>query len=185
MKLPNLTYRQIKDLGPCYDPIKYIPEDWEGTGLDILDIEGPSISDKFWVVLNGKFIPDELLHEFSCRCAEHVLHLYETQYPNDFRPRKAIEAKRKWMKKEITDKELDTAWDAAWAARAARVVRAARAARAAAGAASWAPTRAAWDAAWAAWDAAWAAARTARTAARAAEEQWQLDILKELLNGNA
>ena len=52
--------------------------------------------------------------EFTCRCAEHVLHFYEDKYPEDKRPRQAIEATRKG----ITDKS-SAAWAAAGAARAA------------------------------------------------------------------
>jgi len=96
------------------------------------------------------------LHEFACWCAEQAL-IREREAGREPDPRSwaAIEAKRKWLCGEISDKELAAAWDAAWAA-----------ARAAARAAAWAAARAAagataWDAAWAAagataWDAAWA-----------------------------
>lgn len=169
----KFTYKQIMALDPCYDPVKYIPKDWEGTALDILNLEGPSISDKLWVVLNKGFIPDNILHEFSCRCAEHVLHLYEAEYPNDHRPRNAIKAKRRWMNKEITENELATARDDAWAA--VRTTTKATV-RAAAWAATMATTKAATKAA-----AAWAARATARDD----EDQWQFEMLKELLNGDA
>ena len=101
------------------------------------------------------FDATNLLHEFSCRCAEDALTLVDNPDPRSIA---AIEAKRKWLKGLITDKELDAAGaaagdaagDAAWAAARA-------AARDAAGDAAWA---AAGDAAWAAaGDAAWAAAR--------------------------
>ena len=74
--------------------------------------------------------------------AELVIGIYENGYPNDDRPRKAIEAAKAWLK-DPSEKNQDAARDA-WAA-----VSAARAARAAA----WATWAAAW-AAWAAWDAA-------------------------------
>ena len=66
-----------------------------------------------------------LLHEFACQCAEDVIHLCE----NKEVARLAIDTKRRWMRGEATDKELDAARDAARAA------------------------------AWAAWDAAWDAAK--------------------------
>jgi hypothetical protein len=34
-------------------------------------------------------------------CAEHVLHLFEEKYPEDKRPRNAIEAGRAWIRGEI------------------------------------------------------------------------------------
>ena len=89
----------------------------------------------------------DILHEFACACAEDALALVEQP---DERSVAAIESKRAWLNGEITDEELDFAWDAArdatWAARAA----------------SWA----AWDAASRA--AALAAALAARAAALAA-----------------
>ena len=57
---------------------------------------------------------------FACDCAEHVLHIFEKQYPNDKRPRIAIEVARKYANGLASDKELNTARAAAWdAARAA------------------------------------------------------------------
>jgi hypothetical protein len=97
-----------------------------------------------------------ILHEMSCWSAERALKRIKSPDPRSVA---AIQAKRKWLRGEITDKELDAARDAAWDA-------ARDAARAAARAAAW---DAAWAAAWdAAWDAARAAARAAaRDAARA------------------
>ena len=100
---------------------------------------------------------------FACDCAEHVLHLYERNYPDDDRPRKAIEVARRYAEGEATRAELDAAWDAAGAA-------AWDAAGDAAGAAAWA----------AAWDAAWDAAGAA---AGAAEREWQRGRLMEYLAG--
>jgi hypothetical protein len=100
-----------------------------------------------------------VLHEAACHFAETALRVAKVTDPRSW---SAIEAKRKWLRGEITDKELAAARDAARAAAwdAARAVAwdAARdAARAAAWAAAWAAARAA---AWAAArDVAWDAAR--------------------------
>ena len=63
---------------------------------------------------------DAIARLFACDCAEHVLHYFEDNYPEDKRPRQAIEAARRLMAGAITSKELaaagTTAWDAAWAA---------------------------------------------------------------------
>jgi hypothetical protein len=100
----------------------------------------------------------KILHEFACLCAEDAL---KVSGWNDERSVKAIEAKRKWLKGEISDDELSAAESAAWS-----VVRSA----------AWsAAESAAWSAAWsaaesaarsaaesAAWSAAWSAARSAQ-----------------------
>jgi len=113
---------------------------------------------------------------FACWCAEQVLPIFEKEYPNDDRPRKAIKIARLFADGKATTKELaatrDAARDADWGAAWAVVwddVRATSwdAIRDAARAVAWAATRAtswgaAWDAARAvAWAVAWAAARDA------------------------
>ena len=93
--------------------------------------------------------------------AERVLPLFEDHYPDDDRPRKAIEAARAFARGEITREQLAAAGDAAGAAaRAAAWAAAGDAAGAAAG-------DAAWDAAW--------------DAARVAERAWQQQRIDELV----
>ena len=110
------------------------------------------------------------LRLFAADCAERVIAIYEKEYPEDQRPRLAIQAAQKFAHGEITQEELnaagDAAWDAAWdaagdAAGDAAWDAAGAAARTAAGAA--------------AWDAAWDAAGDA---AGAAEQEWQISRLK-------
>ena len=72
---------------------------------------------------------DRIARLFACDCAEHVLSIYEKNYPDDKRPRHAIEVARLFADGKANDSELAAAWDAA---------------RAAASDAAWA---AAWDAA--------------------------------------
>lgn len=99
---------------------------------------------------------ERTLRLFACRVAEDVLPMFEREYPDDDRPRKAIETARRHADGKATDSELAAAWGAAAAARAA--ADAPWAAAAAAGAA-WATANATWDATWAAANATGAAAR--------------------------
>jgi hypothetical protein len=108
-------------------------------------------------VLREGFIEENDLHELACKFAENVLHVFETKYPNDKRPRLAIEAKRKFIKGEINKDKLTAASAVA------------RDAAGAASAAAWDAARdAARDAAWGAVSAARAAWAAARDAARGA-----------------
>ena len=141
----HTTFRKLHEYGACTEGYTKLARSLGGVnkhGKDTaipLDkiIESNGLQDTIWTFRAVIEPADDLLIEFACRCAEHVLHFYEDKYPDDKRPRKAIEAARVC----ITDKSPEAA--AAWAARDA-----ARAAR---------------DAAWAAGDAgdaaraAWAA----------------------------
>ena len=74
--------------------------------------------------------------------AEHVLPLFEAEYPDDDRPRKSIEAARAFARGEITKEQLAAAWSAAWSAAGdAERAAAGAAARGAARAAAWAAER--------------------------------------------
>jgi len=50
---------------------------------------------------------------FACDCAERVLHIFEEKYPDDKRPREAIEVARAYANDKATEKELIRAFDAA------------------------------------------------------------------------
>ena len=144
----------------------------------------------------------KILVPFACFAARRCLKFFEEKYPNDSRPRNAIEAAEKYIKnpseknRAAADAAVEAAAKAAWtAARAA--TKAARAARAAAagtaawaagdtatGAAAWAAAKAAWSAgeAASAGTAAWAAGDTAtRAAALAAEKRCQMKELERLV----
>ena len=105
--------------------------------------------------------------------AEHVLPLFEAEYPDDDRPRKAIEAARAYARGEITKEQLD---DARAAARDAAAAAAWDAARAAARDDARADARAA---------AAAAAGAAARTAARDDERAWQQQRIDEVVAARA
>jgi len=100
--------------------------------------------------------------EYACLCAEGVLHIFEQDYPQDQRPRQAIEVARRWLAEPTEANRLHAA-DAAYAATyAANTAAASAAAYAAASAAAYAASDAAASAAGA------AAASDAAAAAAAA-----------------
>jgi len=105
--------------------------------------------------------------------AEQVIDIYEKKYPNDKRPRNAIEAAKKCigLKGAAARDAAGAAEVAAWAAEVAAW-------------AAWAAGDAAGDAAWAAWaagdaagDAAGAAGDAAGAARAAAEKEMKIKIL--------
>jgi hypothetical protein len=115
--------------------------------------------------------------QFAILCAKEVLPMFEKRYPNDLRPRKAIEVAEKVLKSNFKDKsDAAHAADAAYAAyAAAHAADAAHAAHAAADAA-----RAAADAAVYATAAAAAAADAAAHAAAVAAVDAAVDANKNI-----
>ena len=187
--MKTVTVEQFRNFGPCwletvegrgkFARIAAIKNEW--TALDVLNLPDVSVQDKFWSVLREEFIEAPILHEFACRCAEYALSFVESPDPRSIA---AIEAKRKWLRGEITDAELAAACDAAWDAAHDAAMYAARiAARVAAQDAAWVIARViAQDVAWAAaLDTACAARNAASRAARDAAREHELEILRELL----
>ena len=153
----STTFAKLKEFGACESGYKKLATNLGGITkygknkpidlLTILDSNG--IEDCIWA-LRAAIEPDreKIARLFACDCAESVLPIFESEKPDDLRPRKAIQTARDYAVGLATQEQLDAARAAAWAA-----------AWDAAGAAAW---DAAWDAAGdAAGDAAWDAARAA------------------------
>ena len=189
----ELCYRGLHASKRAIDALQYAP----GPIACQVELSGEILEDDDKVCATERTVlqmldATNILHEFACWCAEQAL-LREREAGQEPDPRSwaAIDAKRKWMRGEITDSELAAAWDAAWDAASAAVREAAwDAARAAARAATWDTARSAaraatWDtarsAAWeAAWDAASAAAwDAARATASAAAREAAWDTTKD------
>jgi hypothetical protein len=174
------TLYKIESQKPCENGWKKLLHHLRKTESDdeplelITILEYNCIQDTIWAfrAVEGK---DKEIRLFAADCAEMVLHIYEKNYPNDKRPRLAIQAARDYANGLIPLEELAAAVAAAWdaasaAARAAGAASAASAASAAAraaGAASAARAAARAAAVAAAWDAASAAARAAGAAGAA------------------
>ncbi len=176
------TLNKIKAHSPCGDGWNKLLNHLGKTQADdeplsiATIIQSNGIRDAVWALCAVED-KDKEIRLFAADCAESILHIYEKQYPNDDRPRKAIQAARDYANGVIGKDELAAAGDAAWAAAWAAGDAAGDAARAAAGDAAWAAAWAAGDAAGdaardaaraAAGDAAWAAARDA-----AGKAKWQ------------
>jgi hypothetical protein len=145
-------------------------------------VEVCGLDDALWAlkIVLEKQEGDRIARVFACDCAERALPIFEKEYPNDKRPRLAIEVARHYASGQATEEQLTAARAAALAA----------AAEAAAGAAAEAAEATAWAAAKAAEATAWAAAKAAEATAWAvcwdgawdAEWEWQKKRFIELLD---
>lgn len=190
-------WQEVKgEIKPCANGIHMCRAtdlvEWLGPTIWRAEVEGEVVERNNKVVVRKARITERLeawteksARLFACECARRVLPLYEAKYPQNKRPRIAIEVSERYANDRATDIELETARADAWVA-------ARNAKRDAAWVVAWDAARAAWDAAgdvaWAARDArdaVRAAARDARDAAWAAagavERTWQTERLMEIL----
>ena len=116
---------QLRAFSPCYDPAKYLPEDWTGTAIDILNVKDCPPQDRLWVVLRKEFLSDRDLRLFAVWCARQALAIPGCE--NEVCSNTCDVAER-YANGEATEDELaaamaaaraaarDAAWDAAMAA---------------------------------------------------------------------
>ena len=150
------TMNDIRELKPCYDPTRYLPDDWTGTLLDILAVEDCPAEDRLWVVIG--LLDDNQRRLIACQFVRLTpLAGGGTVWDllTDERSRNAVEVAERFANGEATKDELAAAGHAAWYA--------------AWSAAGYAAGYAAWYAAgYAAWSAAGYAASAAATDAASA-----------------
>jgi len=180
------TVADVVKWGPCPEYTRAEIKKLIGSGktaLEILSLDIP-IEDRIWAGVQT--LSDKNRRLFACACARRVLPVFEGKYPEDKRPRQAINVSYRFANGKATEEELEEAETGAWAA-----ARAAAAAGWAAEAAGWSGERDAWSSASAA-SAASAASGTENTtdtieaawfaeSARRAEKNWQLKKLKEFV----
>ena len=127
--LKQITINDIRSYGPCYDPTKYLPEDWRGTVIDILRVTDCPAEDRLWVVCREELIDAKTLRLFAVWCAREALKLVDNPDPRSVA---ACDVAERYANGQATRDELAAALAAAWdAARAAAWDAARDAARAA------------------------------------------------------
>jgi len=131
----HTTFKKAKEADACVGSYRKMAEALGGVakyGLDtpipldkIMEVCG--LEDTLWALRIVLESADRDIRLFACECAERVLPLYETKYPNDNRPRQAIETARRFANGQATLAGLAAARDAArvaaWAAAGATAAR--------------------------------------------------------------
>jgi len=142
-------------------------------------------------ILNN-YVSEKSCHELGVKFALRVIGNFEKMYPEDKRPRMAIEAKQRWFKNELSDNELCSALSAAQLASCSAshlaslsashsAHSAALSAHSAAHLASLSASHSAHSAALSAHSASLSASHSAALSAHSAETEYQIDeTLKEL-----
>ena len=120
--MPTTSFRLLHDAGACKERYRFLAKALGGikaygvntpiTLLQILNING--FDDALWALMACDDA-ETFSRLLACDYAEHVLHIFEAKYPDDDKPRKAIEVSRRYARGEATDAELSAAWNAAGA----------------------------------------------------------------------
>lgn len=171
-----ITYAFVMSHQPCWSEGLRALLGKGKTLRQCLDVPGVSDADKIWLATRKGACSERVQRLFAAACAERVLPLYEARFPDDERPRVAIQTATQFALGHATTKELRSA---AVAAAAAYDAVAAAAAYAAVAVAAAAAAAAAYDAAAAADNAAWRAVK--HLSDRHAERAWQVETLRALL----
>ena len=106
----NLTINDIRSWDPCYDPSEVLPENWQGTALDILRMEEVPAADRLWVVLREECIPARVLRLFAADCARRSLARVENPDPASLA---ACDVAERFANGQATEEELYAARSAA------------------------------------------------------------------------
>ena len=125
------------DLHACREGVAWWEKQNEPDSLKVLELLIDQGHWDWFRWLAVRLMTHQQKVEWACYCAEQVLSIFEKKYPQDQRPRKAIEAAREWLKNpsEATRKAAAAAYAAADYAAYAAAADAAYAAAAAADAA--------------------------------------------------
>jgi hypothetical protein len=124
---PGKWLPKVETLDMCASGYHYAKQsdiiDWLNEQIFEVEVKGKTIKgDNKSAAQQIRFVRkcakwnDKSARLFACDCAERVLPLYEKEYPDDKRPRMAIETARKFANGKATQEELAAAWAAAWAA---------------------------------------------------------------------
>ena len=102
--MKSQTISDLRKHGPCYDPDRYLPENWQGTAVDLLRLDACPAKNRIWMVTRlGLFFTDKQLRLFACDCAERALKLIKTP---DERSVEAVKIAKRYAEGKATKDEL-------------------------------------------------------------------------------
>lgn len=64
-----MNIQDLRALQPCYDPIRYFSEDWQGSITDVLRMEQIPAEDRIWVAARTPEISDQVKEAFIRWCS--------------------------------------------------------------------------------------------------------------------
>jgi hypothetical protein len=113
-KKSGLKYFSIADIRsfkPCYDPNKWLKEDWRGTAVGILKMDNISFSDRLWCVLRTEICSEKLMRLAAVWFYRDTLNWVKDPDPRSI---EAANVAERFANGQATQEELSAAWSAAW-----------------------------------------------------------------------
>ena len=124
----TICAKELKELEACEEGYNTFYEAHKEATVKLSEaLKSNGLEDLWWLlgVIEGQLSKQQMnsLHLLACNYAETFLENFEKEFPNDDRPRKAIESKRLWVAGKVGDEELKVARlearSAAWSAESA------------------------------------------------------------------
>lgn len=104
---------------PCYDPNKYIPEDWKGTAIDILKLDRIPFEDRLWCVLRTGLVSERTMRLFAVWSYRQTLKFIENPDPRSIEAANVVE---RFAEGKASAEELSAARSAAWSAQRDKLI---------------------------------------------------------------
>lgn len=144
--MKTFTIEELRSWGPCYDPVRYLPEGWSGTVMDVLNLKECPFQDRLWVIAHTGLVSEKLMRLFAVWSARQVQHLM-----TDPRSLAALDVAERFANGEVDESVLSAArsaarfatWSATWSAAGAAAAVVWSVAAAAASATAWSAASAA------------------------------------------
>ncbi len=105
--MKTISIIEIQNLNPCSSRFTNYARHYKDrsfTPRQFMGLKNITHIDKLWVAL--RLLSREDVIKAATDIAESVLHIYESKYPNDRRPRECIDAIRLYNRGEITKEQL-------------------------------------------------------------------------------
>ncbi len=108
-----INTEKVKALNPCADRFNNFTTNYPNFSGDLktfLQLDNITYLDKVWVVTRLFTKKQNVM--WSILCAESTLHFFEDVYPDDNRPRLAIEAAKNYIENPTMSAARSAAWSA-------------------------------------------------------------------------
>ena len=115
----KITEKWLREQDACGEGVRWFKNQEKSDSIEVLEalIAEGQLEWANWLIV--RVMKRKQYIAYAIFAAEQVISIYEKEYPNDDRPRKAIDAARQVLEND-TAKNRDAAWavacDAAWAA---------------------------------------------------------------------